>query len=62
MGCQFSVADVELVEKFRAGAHKLPPFQPLLLGLLRVSAVFEQRETNPEPAFWRLWPCAKASV
>jgi hypothetical protein len=39
------------MEQVDAPADDLAPFKPLLLGLLRVPAVFEQRETNRVPAF-----------
>jgi hypothetical protein len=44
------------VEKLHAGTHKFAPLKPLLLGLLRVPAMFEQRETNRVSTFWCLRP------
>jgi hypothetical protein len=52
----------ELVEKLPADTHEFAPFKHLLLGLLRIPAMFEQRETNPVSAFWCLRPCTQASV
>jgi hypothetical protein len=60
--CRFSVAGIKLVEKVHADTHEFAPFKPFLLGLLRVPAMFEQRETNPVSSFWCLRPCTQASV
>jgi hypothetical protein len=51
-----------LVDKLSANTHELAIFKPLLLGLLGVQAMFEQREANPVSAFWCLRPCTQASV
>jgi hypothetical protein len=57
-----SVVALELVEKLPTDTYKFAPFKPLLLDLLRVAAVFEQRETNPVSAFRCLRPRTQASV
>jgi hypothetical protein len=36
------------VQKLRASAHEFAPFNPLLLGLLRLPAMIEQREPDLE--------------
>jgi hypothetical protein len=50
------------VEKLHVDTHEFAPFKSLLRGLLRVPAMFEQRETSPAPAFWCPRPCTQTSV
>ena len=52
----------DFVQQLPTDTRKLATFVPRLLRLLRVPAMFEQRDSDPLPAFRRLWPCAQASV